>query len=81
MVTTAGEVVGDQRLDRAGAEHPPAQRRWVEQDGLKLIAQGKEINYEGASGPCDFNEIGDIISCRFRYTQVKKGKLEFQKIV
>jgi len=27
------------------------------------------------------NEVGDITSCRFRYTQVKKGKLEFQKIV
>jgi ABC-type branched-subunit amino acid transport system substrate-binding protein len=50
-------------------------------EGLKLLAEGKEINYEGASGPCEFNEIGDITSCRFRYTQVKKGKLEFQKIV
>jgi ABC-type branched-subunit amino acid transport system substrate-binding protein len=50
-------------------------------EGLKLLAEGKEINYEGASGPCDFNEIGDITTCRFRYTQVKKGKLEFLKIV
>lgn len=50
-------------------------------EGLKLLADGKEINYEGASGPCDFNEIGDITRCRFRYTQVKKGKLEFLKIV
>lgn len=50
-------------------------------EGLKLLAEGKEINYEGASGPCEFNEIGDITSCRFRYTQVKKGKLEFMKIV
>ncbi len=50
-------------------------------EGLKLLAQGKDINYEGVSGPCDFNEIGDITTCRFRYTQVKKGKLEFLKIV
>jgi ABC-type branched-subunit amino acid transport system substrate-binding protein len=50
-------------------------------EGLKLLAAGKEINYEGASGPCDFNEVGDITTCRFRYTQVKKGKLEFLKIV
>jgi ABC-type branched-subunit amino acid transport system substrate-binding protein len=50
-------------------------------EGLKLLAEGKEINYEGASGPCDFNEVGDITRCRFRYTQVKKGKLEFLKIV
>lgn len=50
-------------------------------EGLKLLAEGKDINYEGASGPCDFNEVGDITTCRFRYTQVKKGKLEFLKIV
>jgi branched-chain amino acid transport system substrate-binding protein len=32
-------------------------------EGLKLLAEGKEINYEGASGPCDFTDIGDIIDC------------------
>ena len=50
-------------------------------EGLKALAAGKEINYEGASGPCDFNEIGDISKCRFRFSQVKQGKLEFMKIV
>jgi ABC-type branched-subunit amino acid transport system substrate-binding protein len=50
-------------------------------DGLKALAAGKEINYEGASGPCDFTDIGDILGCRFRYMQVKKGKLEFLKLV
>jgi branched-chain amino acid transport system substrate-binding protein len=24
------------------------------------IAAGKKINYEGASGPCDFDENGDV---------------------
>ncbi|MBL8807164.1 MAG: ABC transporter substrate-binding protein [Rhodospirillales bacterium] len=50
-------------------------------EGLKALAAGKEINYEGASGPCDFNEIGDISGCRFRYMKVAKGKLEFLKLV
>jgi branched-chain amino acid transport system substrate-binding protein len=49
-------------------------------DGLKLLAQGKEINYEGASGPCDFNEIGDILDCKFRYSRIAKGKIEFLKV-
>jgi branched-chain amino acid transport system substrate-binding protein len=49
-------------------------------DGLKLLAQGKEINYEGASGPCDFNEIGDILDCKFRYSKIAKGKIEFLKV-
>ena len=50
-------------------------------EGLKALSEGKEINYEGASGPCDFNEIGDIGECKFRWSAVKKGKLEFVKIV
>jgi ABC-type branched-subunit amino acid transport system substrate-binding protein len=49
-------------------------------EGLKALSEGMEINYEGASGPCDFNEIGDISKCNFRFSQVKKGKLEFLKI-
>lgn len=50
-------------------------------EGLKAIAAGREINYDGASGPCDFTEIGDILGCRFRYMKVAKGKLEFLKLV
>ena len=50
-------------------------------DGLKALAEGKEINYEGASGPCDFTDIGDILGCRFRYMKVVDGKLKFLKIV
>ena len=49
-------------------------------DGLKLLAQGKEINYEGASGPCDFTETGDIIDTKFRYEQAEKGKLKLLRI-
>ena len=45
-------------------------------EGLKLLAQGKEINYEGASGPCDFTEIGDILDMRFRYEQAEKGQVQ-----
>ena len=50
-------------------------------EGLKALAEGKEINYEGASGPCDFTDIGDILGCRFRYMEVVDGKLKFLKIV
>jgi branched-chain amino acid transport system substrate-binding protein len=49
-------------------------------EGLKLLAQGKEINYEGASGPCDFNDIGDILDCKFRYSRIAKGKITFLKV-
>ena len=44
-------------------------------DGLRAIAEGKEIKYAGASGPCKFSDIGNIIDVAFRTTQVKDGKL------
>jgi branched-chain amino acid transport system substrate-binding protein len=44
-------------------------------DGLKLIAEGKEIKYAGASGPCKFADNGNIIEVAFRSAQVKDGKI------
>ena len=49
-------------------------------DGIKAISAGEKVDYTGASGPCDFNEIGDISKCNFRFSQVKQGKLQFLKI-
>ena len=49
-------------------------------EGLKRLAQGKEINFDGACGPCDFNEIGDILDTKFRYEQAEKGKFKLLKI-
>jgi ABC-type branched-subunit amino acid transport system substrate-binding protein len=49
-------------------------------EGLKLLAQGKAVNYEGASGPCDFTDIGDIMDTKFRYEQAEKGKFKLLKI-
>ena len=43
-------------------------------EGLKLIAQKTEVNYEGASGPCDFADTGDIITCKFRFDVAEAGK-------
>lgn len=48
--------------------------------GLKLIAAGKKIDYAGASGPCDFTEVGDITDSKFLYQQVKGGKLANLKV-
>jgi branched-chain amino acid transport system substrate-binding protein len=43
-------------------------------DGLKAIAAGDKVDYSGASGPCDFDDKGDILSCKFRFEQIKGGK-------
>ncbi len=49
-------------------------------DGLKLIAEGKAVDYDGASGPCDFTDTGDISDSSFRYEQVLDGKFSFINI-
>lgn len=49
-------------------------------DGLKAIAAGEKVDYTGASGPCDFDDKGDILDCKFRYEQIKAGKFTLVKI-
>jgi branched-chain amino acid transport system substrate-binding protein len=49
-------------------------------DGIKAITAGEKVDYTGASGPCDFDDKGDILDCKFRYDQVKSGKFTLVKI-
>jgi branched-chain amino acid transport system substrate-binding protein len=42
--------------------------------GLKLLASGQRVNFEGASGPCKFTPTGDIEGCKFRFDIAEKGK-------
>ncbi len=44
-------------------------------EGMKYLKEGKKINYQGASGACDFDEKGDILSRPFSFSQVKGGKV------
>lgn len=44
-------------------------------DGLAAIAAKQPIAYQGASGPCKFTDKGDIVDSKFRYEQVKDGKV------
>jgi branched-chain amino acid transport system substrate-binding protein len=45
-------------------------------DGLRLLAEGKRINYEGASGPCKFDASGDLAEADFRLSVIREGKVE-----
>ncbi len=49
-------------------------------DGLKLLASGGKVNFDGSSGPCEFAENGDVKGVFFRYEQIKAGKLVLTKI-
>ena len=49
-------------------------------EGLQALAAGKEVNYDGASGPCEFKPSGDILGCKFRFEQASEGKLKLLSI-
>jgi branched-chain amino acid transport system substrate-binding protein len=49
-------------------------------DGLNLLRDGQAINYTGASGPCDFTDIGDILDTGFRYEVVEDGKFKTLRV-
>ena len=48
--------------------------------GMKLLAAGQAVNYDGASGPCELLPSGDIARSKFRFDQVKDGKLTLLSI-
>lgn len=49
-------------------------------DGLKLLSSGSRINFDGASGPLEFADNGDVKGVFFRYEQIQKGKLAVTKV-
>jgi len=49
-------------------------------DGLKFLAGGSAINFDGASGPLEFADNGDVKGVFFRYEQSQKGKLVVTKV-
>jgi branched-chain amino acid transport system substrate-binding protein len=49
-------------------------------EGLRAIAAGRKVDYDGASGPCDFTDAGDIQDCKFRYEQVRAGRQTLLRI-
>jgi branched-chain amino acid transport system substrate-binding protein len=70
-----GEVSGTAIRDNLRAvSNPPGAPVSSFAEGARLLREGKKINYEGASGACDFDQIGDILSAPFIVQQVRKGK-------
>ena len=81
-IAAAGSASGEAIKDtiRSVSQAPGGQKVDNALDGLKAIAAKTAVDYDGASGPCDFTDIGDIVDCQFRYDQVKGGKLSLVKI-
>jgi ABC-type branched-subunit amino acid transport system substrate-binding protein len=49
-------------------------------DGIRLIRLGGKVKYAGVSGPCVFNDIGDIVDTRARFETIHNGKPVLLKI-
>ncbi|MEM7442247.1 MAG: ABC transporter substrate-binding protein [Pseudomonadota bacterium] len=50
-------------------------------DGLAILAGGGSVNYNGASGPCDFTDIGDITGTQFLFKQITNGEaVDFETV-
>ena len=74
--TATGEAIRDNFRKAQGGGKPVDNAI----DGIKAIAAGEKVDYTGASGPCDFDDKGDILDCKFRYDVVKSGKFTLVKI-
>jgi len=81
-IEKAGEASGDAIRENIRAISQNAAGEKVENvvEGLKALRAGKEINYSGASGPCDFTDIGDILDTNFRYEIVEAGKFKTLRV-
>jgi branched-chain amino acid transport system substrate-binding protein len=82
LVAAKGEASGTAIKDALRTiSNPPGTVVTSFEEGARLLKDGKKINYEGASGTCDFDAIGDILSRPFSVQQVRKGKVEQVAIV
>ena len=71
-------AAGGEAPARASAERPqgqPGRGRGGRQrlDGLEALAAARAVDYSGASGPCDFDENGDITGTKFRFKRIENG--------
>jgi branched-chain amino acid transport system substrate-binding protein len=49
--------------------------------GLAALAAGKVIDYDGASGSCEFAANGDLVAANFRVSVVRGGAIETYKML
>ncbi len=54
---------------------PPGETVTSFEEGAAVLRAGGEIDYEGASGPINFDANGNIVRANFRISAVKDGKI------
>jgi len=82
LAAAQGEASGTVIKDHLRTvSNPPGAAVYSYAEGARLLREGKKINYEGASGSCDFDGIGDILSAPFSVQQVRRGKSELVTVI
>jgi len=79
-IQAAGEATGEaigESMHRVA--NPPGVVVNSFAEGKAALLLGKEINYEGASGPCDFDEYGNVAGGYAKYVFNEKGEGELVK--
>jgi ABC-type branched-subunit amino acid transport system substrate-binding protein len=72
--TQASDIAAALRQISGGTKNAPVVNVQEFTKGLEFIAQGKNINYEGASGSIDFDMNGDVLSGTYIVWKVVNGK-------
>jgi branched-chain amino acid transport system substrate-binding protein len=69
-----GEAIAESIVDVTG---PPGTKYTFEQlpQAIEALEEGKDIDYEGASGPIDWDEGGDLSRYIYDISEFKGGKL------
>ena len=77
LTRASGDATGTAIRDNVKQVSHDAQGKVVDSavEGMKLLASGSRVNYDGASGPLEFAENGDVKGVFFRYEQIKAGKI------
>ncbi|NIR31951.1 MAG: ABC transporter substrate-binding protein [Gammaproteobacteria bacterium] len=44
-------------------------------EGAQRLRAGEEVDYQGASGPIDFDENGNIVKANFQVSEIQNGKI------
>ncbi len=70
--TSSGKAINDALVKAA---NPPGVEVTTFVEGVKALRAGKDINYQGASGPVDFNQYGNVDSS-FALMEVQGDSLE-----
>jgi len=72
--TTDGPAVGQAILE---ISRPPGEKVFSFAEGVELLREGMDIDYDGASGPIDFDDTGDQTPVMGIW-QIVSGEFEFQ---